>query len=350
MAKWGEGDARWIVEEREDGTNADNWHWTEKKATAWSEGVLKTLLPNLATEDGKGNSCQTTEVDSIEGDVIANCRKGKLIFFYEVVIKMKWKGETADGTKVNGTLTIPNLSEEQDIDDIDVNVKLTSDETPERRKVKDLMRKKGADLIRVQLEKWLKQLKEEYAVDLVKPTGKSATPGGATGPAKVAAETKKAEAKKSSGGGDTSAVPTKSKEAKFVSFSLSEEFSCTPMDLFQAICTEDRVRAYTQSDCKIDAKVGGEFTMFSGNVQGVFESLEPGKLIKQAWRFKHWTAGHFSTVTLKITDKGGKCQLDLHQEGVPEAEAESTKAGWKANQWTRMKAILGFGPGLGFSF
>lgn len=30
-----------------------------------------------------------------------------------------------------------------------------------------------------QLEKWLKQLKEEYAVDLVKPTGKSATPGGA---------------------------------------------------------------------------------------------------------------------------------------------------------------------------
>ena len=28
MAKWGEGDPRWIVEEREDGTNADNWHWS----------------------------------------------------------------------------------------------------------------------------------------------------------------------------------------------------------------------------------------------------------------------------------------------------------------------------------
>ena len=27
MAKWGEGDARWIVNEREDGTNINGWHW-----------------------------------------------------------------------------------------------------------------------------------------------------------------------------------------------------------------------------------------------------------------------------------------------------------------------------------
>ena len=27
MAKWGEGDPRWIVEERADGTNVNNWHW-----------------------------------------------------------------------------------------------------------------------------------------------------------------------------------------------------------------------------------------------------------------------------------------------------------------------------------
>ena len=27
MAKWGEGDPRWIVEERADATNVNNWHW-----------------------------------------------------------------------------------------------------------------------------------------------------------------------------------------------------------------------------------------------------------------------------------------------------------------------------------
>jgi|TARA_B100000683_G_scaffold120943_3_gene118930 hypothetical protein len=27
MAKWGEGDSRWIVDERRDGTNINGWHW-----------------------------------------------------------------------------------------------------------------------------------------------------------------------------------------------------------------------------------------------------------------------------------------------------------------------------------
>lgn len=27
MAKWGEGDPRWIVEDRPDATNVNNWHW-----------------------------------------------------------------------------------------------------------------------------------------------------------------------------------------------------------------------------------------------------------------------------------------------------------------------------------
>jgi len=37
MAKVGEGDARWIVEDRADGTNVNNWHWKEKDALSWSE-------------------------------------------------------------------------------------------------------------------------------------------------------------------------------------------------------------------------------------------------------------------------------------------------------------------------
>ena len=44
MAKWGEGDPRWIVEERPDATNVNNWHWTEKNADQWSKNKLKVLL------------------------------------------------------------------------------------------------------------------------------------------------------------------------------------------------------------------------------------------------------------------------------------------------------------------
>lgn len=38
------GDPRWIVEERPDATNVNNWHWTEKNATPWSKERLTNLL------------------------------------------------------------------------------------------------------------------------------------------------------------------------------------------------------------------------------------------------------------------------------------------------------------------
>ena len=44
MAKWGEGDPRWIVEERPDATNVNNWHWTEKNATFWSRERFDSLF------------------------------------------------------------------------------------------------------------------------------------------------------------------------------------------------------------------------------------------------------------------------------------------------------------------
>ena len=47
MAKWGEGDPRWIVEERPDATNVNNWHWTEKNADGWSKNKLKVTCDHL---------------------------------------------------------------------------------------------------------------------------------------------------------------------------------------------------------------------------------------------------------------------------------------------------------------
>ena len=53
MAKLGEGDARWIVRERDDGANVNGWHWSEKNLTPWSEERLRELLVGIsAFEEG----------------------------------------------------------------------------------------------------------------------------------------------------------------------------------------------------------------------------------------------------------------------------------------------------------
>jgi hypothetical protein len=35
MAKWGQGDPRWIVENRPDAVNVNNWHWWVEESTSF---------------------------------------------------------------------------------------------------------------------------------------------------------------------------------------------------------------------------------------------------------------------------------------------------------------------------
>lgn len=63
-----------------------------------------------------------TEMEKIEGEAVANNRKGKLIFFYEWDMTITWKGRLngADFKEVEGKINIPNLSEENDVSEVDV--------------------------------------------------------------------------------------------------------------------------------------------------------------------------------------------------------------------------------------
>lgn len=49
MAKVGEGDARWIVEERADGANVNAWHWAERDVLPWAKRRLQELLGETRT-------------------------------------------------------------------------------------------------------------------------------------------------------------------------------------------------------------------------------------------------------------------------------------------------------------
>jgi activator of HSP90 ATPase len=91
MAKWGQGDPRWIVEDRADATNVNNWHWTEKDASEWSKSQLKELFKGLKIEDDD-LTCELTSVSKVDGEASVNNRKAKTIVFYEWKLVIDWKG------------------------------------------------------------------------------------------------------------------------------------------------------------------------------------------------------------------------------------------------------------------
>ena len=58
MAKIGEGDERWIVKERADGANCNNWHWTTKDVTGHTKQVLGDKLKELEFPPGPLELCR----------------------------------------------------------------------------------------------------------------------------------------------------------------------------------------------------------------------------------------------------------------------------------------------------
>lgn len=143
MAKWGEGDPRWIVEERPDATNVNNWHWTEKNASPWSQERIKELFKDIPVKSDQADLV-IDGVEKCDGEACANNRKGKLIFFYEWDLVLNWSGKLKEGTDCThkGTIKIPNLSEENDMLDLDIQIAL-KDPDEEGAKLREIMLDKG---------------------------------------------------------------------------------------------------------------------------------------------------------------------------------------------------------------
>ncbi|XP_012868902.1 PREDICTED: activator of 90 kDa heat shock protein ATPase homolog 1 [Dipodomys ordii] len=181
MAKWGEGDPRWIVEERADATNVNNWHWTERDASNWSTEKLKTLFLAVRVQNEEGK-CEVTEVNKLDGEASINNRKGKLIFFYEWNVKLNWTGTSKSGVQYKGHVEIPNLSDENSVDEVEISVSLAKDE-PDTNLVA-LMKEEGVKLLREAMGIYISTLKTEFTQGMILPTvnGESVDPVGQPAP------------------------------------------------------------------------------------------------------------------------------------------------------------------------
>ena len=109
MAKWGEGDPRWIVEERQDSHNVNNWHWKEVgkstrsgpripefiyklylDANKWSEERLSLLFGDIDIADGPFQM-KIKKMASCTGESMASNRKNKLICYWDYELELKWE-------------------------------------------------------------------------------------------------------------------------------------------------------------------------------------------------------------------------------------------------------------------
>jgi len=347
MAKWGEGDPRWIVEERPDATNVNNWHWTEKNADQWSKAKIKELFVDHIIESPKVGQAIILEVEKCEGEARANNRKGKLIFFYEWDLTLKWKGHVNGNDKeVTGKIEIPNLSEEHDdMEDVDVDISLTT-KGAEADTLKEMLRKgEGVKEIRSLLAKYVAALKTEYSTDLIKP--KKGNENSPSAPKQAISKNITPQAQKNEANLKNLELGNGVK-LELQEINIEEEMKCTGQELYNALTRKDMLQIFTGGEAKMHEQAieGGSFELLGGNIIGKYIEVTPFTKIVQEWRLKSWPAGVSSHVTITIKQTKDDTKIIIKQKGVPSKEVESTKQGWHRYYFQAMKRSFGFGASL----
>ncbi|KFP72089.1 Activator of 90 kDa heat shock protein ATPase 1, partial [Acanthisitta chloris] len=300
---------------------------TERDASNWSTERLKALLLPVRVE-GEEGACEVTEVSKLDGEASINNRKGKLIFFYEWAIKLAWTGTSKTGVKYKGYVEIPNLSDENDIDEVEILVSLAKDE-PDTN-LKTLMKQEGAKKIRDAMKTYISTLKTEFTQGMILPTVNGEhmeTPQVA-----LKAEDRKMAASSSSATSQSKSIGVKIPTCKI---SLRDTFLTSPEELYRVFITQEMVQAFTHAQATLEADKGGKFQLLDGSVTGEFVDLVPEKQLVMKWRFKSWPAGHFATITLNFNDKGGETEVCL--EG---------KQGWQRYYFEGIKQTFGYGARL----
>ncbi|KAL8213797.1 hypothetical protein R6Q57_003246 [Mikania cordata] len=344
MAKYGEGDKRWIVEDRPDGANVHNWHWAETDCLEWSKNLLSKLLADQTIVAGEGNLfIQTKKIEKVEGEAYVNVRKGKIIPGYELNVLINWQGEAkdSDGKSLlvaDGVVEIPYISDENADEDPDLRV-IVKDEGPIGRRLKDAFLAKGKEFVLKQIRVYVDAMakggpaKDELEVKKVNPKASPAPAPAVASPA--AAPVKKVEKKKEG----------------FKTIKLTEKFSCRAVNMYEILMDENRWKGFTQSNAKISKEIGGEISIFDGSVTGTNMELQEGKLIVQKWRFGSWPDGVYSTVRLVLEEpEPGVTVVKLTQTDVPEEDrygnstvVENTERGWRDLIFHKIRAVFGFG-------
>ncbi len=268
MAKWGEGDPRWIVEERPDATNVNNWHWVEKDATSWSKDKLLELLSELKFGDHHGNSLEVEEVTfGSDCEAVINNRKQKLIFLYDFSITLKCNGYTFENDKITGSIEIPNLEQQEPIEDVNIDY---SQETPNSSNPQyyEFFKKEVRPFIREKLGMYVDMLTKQYSKGVVLPTKdcKSAT----SGQQARSGDTTKANSDSVQNGkavNSTSSCSTGLKISTF-KFELKETFQAAPHDVMEAFLDKPRVEAFTGATAQIERCKGGSFALYGRSIVG----------------------------------------------------------------------------------
>ena len=120
----------------------------------------------------------------------------------------------------------------------------------------------------------------------------------------------------------------------------SVTFRATPHEIYEAIMDSKKHSELTGSQVRTSRKIGGKFSIYGGDIEGVNLELVPDQKIVQSWRYSDWPEGHYSRVTFSLKKVNRGTRLTFTQTAVPDEHYEDIAQGWRDYYWAPMKEVL----------
>ena len=120
----------------------------------------------------------------------------------------------------------------------------------------------------------------------------------------------------------------------------SVTFITGPHEVYEAIMDSRKHSEFTGSQVSMSRKVGGKFSVYGGDIEGVNLELIPDQKIVQSWRYSDWPEGHYSKATFSLINISSGTRLTFTQTGVPEEFYDDIRQGWRGYYWEPMKEML----------
>lgn len=214
--------------------------------------------------------------------------------------------------------------------------------------MKELVRSKLVPELRTALAKLGPALVSEHGKGLQHAPGSDPSSGFSTPTFQPKTESKPASK------ATTTSTSTQAKQSvNTTTVTATDEFRTTAEELYSTFTDPQRLAAFTRAPPRRfdGAKVGGQFSIFDGNVTGEFVTLDKPTTIVQKWRLAQWPEGHFSTQEIKF-DQNNVDQVTnmrVTWTGVPVGQEEVVQRNWEGYYVRSIKQTFGYAPSLAFS-
>jgi len=112
----------------------------------------------------------------------------------------------------------------------------------------------------------------------------------------------------------------------------------TPEAVYRAFLSSTEHTAFTGSEAKCSARVGGKFTAWDQYISGKNIRLIKDNMIVQEWKTSEWPEGYEpSILKISLKKEGEGTKVTMVQAQVPASQVDQYHKGWYESYWEPLK-------------